>query len=310
MTIQISDGKASTNHTLNVGLDAKNDAPIITTADDLVVTEDSKVISDTNTVSATDPDTPFPGSDADKLLYSVANADGSGEGSMVVGKYGVLVMGADGSYYFKLNNANPEVQALNGADPNDPSSKPESISEKFRVIVRDDKGGVTYKEITVDIQGTDDVPTLYLYGVDGSLAATGPAGSGALLVVKEKQGGTDADYTVHGKAQGYDTDAADYDHLKYSIKDGGTNATDVKIFAIKTASGWEVTSNSTPGAVEMGSLSIDDKTGLYTFKGKPDGIAKLGVGEELHIPGTVVVQDTHGNESTADLNINIMGTNT
>ena len=94
---------------------------------------------------------------------------------MVVGKYGVLVMGADGSYYFKLNNASPEVQALNGADPNDPSSKPDSLTEKFRVIVRDDKGGVTYKEITVDIQGTDDMPMLYLYGVDGSLTATGPA---------------------------------------------------------------------------------------------------------------------------------------
>lgn len=310
VTIQISDGKATTDHTLNVALNAQNDNPEITKADDLVVIEDSKAISDTNTVSATDPDLSFVGGAADKLSYSVSNADGSGEGSMVVGKYGVLVMGADGSYYFKLNNANPEVQALNGADPNDSSSKPESITEKFRVIVRDDKGGTTYKEITVEIQGTDDVPTLYLYGVDGSLAATGPAGSGALLVVKEKQDGTDADYIVHGKAQGYDTDAADYDHLKYSIKDGGTNATDVKIFAIKTASGWEVTSSSTPGAVEMGSLSIDSTTGLYTFKGKPDGIARLGVGEELNILGTVVVQDTHGNEATADLNINIMGTNT
>ena len=168
----------------------------------------------------------------------------------------------------------------------------------------------TYKEITVDIQGTDDMPMLYLYGVDGSLTATGPAGSGALLVVKEKQGGTDADYTVHGKAQGYDADADDYDDLKYSIKDGGNNATEVTIFAVKTASGWEVTSSSTPGAVEMGSLSINDTSGLYTFKGKPDGIAKLGVGEELNILGTVVVQDTHGNEATADLNINIMGTNT
>lgn len=310
VTIQISDGKANANHTLNVTLDAKNDAPVITKADDLTVIEDSKIISDTNTVSATDPDMPFPGSDADKLSYSVANSDGSGEGSMVVGKYGVLVMGADGSYYFKLNNASPEVQALNGADPNDPSSKPDSLIEKFRVIVRDDKGGVTYKEITVDIQGTDDMPMLYLYGVDGSLAATGPAGSGALLVVKEKQGGTDADYTVHGKAQGYDADEDDYDDLKYSIKDGGNNATEVTIFAVKTASGWEVTSSSTPGAVEMGSLSINDTSGLYTFKGKPDGIAKLGVGEELNILGTVVVQDTHGNEATADLNINIMGTNT
>ncbi len=311
VAITISDGSGgSTEHTINVEITAANDNPIISTADDLVVTEDNKIISDANKVEASDPDISFSGGVADNLSYSVANADGSGEGSMVVGKYGVLVMGSDGSYYFKLNNSHPDVQALNGADPSNPSSQPESIEEKFRVIVRDDKGGSTYKEITVVIQGTDDVPTLYLYGVDGSLEATGPAGSGALLVVKEKQDGTEADYTVHGKAQGYDTDQADYDSLTYSIKENSSNVSDSDVYAIKTATGWEVTSSSTPDAIHMGTLSIDGTTGLYTFKGDPQGVARLGVGEELNIPGTIVVQDTHGNEATADLNINIMGTNT
>lgn len=313
VTVSISDGRAQTQHRLEVKLTAENDNPVISEAEDLVVIEDDKTVSDKNTVEAADPDMSFASSGTagnDSLSYSVANVDGSEEGSMVVGKYGVLVMDADGSYYFKLNNSHPDVQALNGADPNDPASQAEVIEEKFRVIVRDDKGGSTYKEITVVIQGTDDVPTLYLYGVNGSLEATGPAGSGALLVVKEKQDGTEADYTVHGKAQGYDTDQADYDALTYSIKENDSNVADAEIHAIKTDTGWEVTSSSTPGAVYMGTLSIDPDTGLYTFKGDPQGIARLAVGEDLNIPGTIVVQDTHGNEATADLNINIMGTNT
>lgn len=311
VVVNITDGKANATHTLNVGIAASNDNPDINKADDLVVTEDSKSISDTAKVEATDPDITIVSTGAaDKLTYSVANADGSNEGSMVVGKYGVLVMGADGSYYFKLNNAHPDIQALNGANPNDPSSRPESIDEKYRVIVRDGKGGVDYKEITVVIEGSDDIPTLYLYGVNASLEAAGAAGSGALLVVRDKQGGTEADYTTHGKAQGYDTDQADYDTLTYGIKDNGGNVTSADIFAIKTGTGWEITSGSTPGAVHMGTLSIDSATGLYTFKGDPKGINNLANGEELNIPGTIVVSDTHGNEATADMNINIMGTNT
>ncbi|MDD4700698.1 MAG: VCBS domain-containing protein [Desulfovibrio sp.] len=311
VTVDISDGKSSIQHTVNVEISAQNDNPIISKAKDLTVSEDNKSISDTTKVEATDPDIAIVSTGpADNLTYTVANADGSGEGSMIVGKYGVLVMGADGSYYFKLNNSHPDVQALNGADPNDPSSRPESIDEKYRVIVRDGKGGVDYKEITVVIEGSDDVPTLYLYGANAALEATGPAGAGALLVVKDKQGGTEADYTVHGKAQGYDTDQADYDTLTYSIKDNGSNVASVDIHAIKTATGWEITSGLTPGAVHMGTLSINGSTGLYTFKGDPKGVANLGLGEEINIPGTIVVYDSHGNEASADMNINIMGTNT
>ena len=80
-----------------------------------------------------------------------ASSTSASNGTSVVGQYGTLVIGADGSYTYTVNNSNATVQGLRTTS--------ETLNEVFTYTATD---GSTTKtaNLTITIQGTDDAPTV------------------------------------------------------------------------------------------------------------------------------------------------------
>ncbi|HSG62974.1 MAG TPA: Ig-like domain-containing protein, partial [Pseudomonadales bacterium] len=70
----------------------------------------------------------------------------------VVGQYGTLSIGADGSYIYEVNNSNPVVNALNSTGANT------SLTETFVFTVSDASGAKDTATLTVTINGSNDAP--------------------------------------------------------------------------------------------------------------------------------------------------------
>jgi VCBS repeat-containing protein len=73
----------------------------------------------------------------------------SGVGATVPGRFGSLVLNADGSYAYTVDPANPEVRALRPG---------ESLSEVYTYTVRDPSGQVATTTLTIVIDGVNDAP--------------------------------------------------------------------------------------------------------------------------------------------------------
>ncbi|GAA0682052.1 hypothetical protein GCM10009104_03560 [Marinobacterium maritimum] len=98
-------------------------------------------------------------SDADNdtlSVISVGPGNGAvqtavGDTSVVLnGQYGTLTLNADGTYTYVLNNALPEVDALNVGD---------QLSEQFTFTISDGKGETDSAILTIRIDGRNDAPT-------------------------------------------------------------------------------------------------------------------------------------------------------
>ncbi len=70
-------------------------------------------------------------------------------GTAIVGQYGSLILNADGTYTYQVNNANAEVNALNGA---------QSLSDSFTYTVTNTHGLSDTATLTVTVKGANDVP--------------------------------------------------------------------------------------------------------------------------------------------------------
>ncbi|MDM0057558.1 cadherin-like domain-containing protein [Variovorax sp. J22G47] len=89
-------------------------------------------------------------------------------GSPLAGNYGSVVLNADGSYTYSLNNADPRVQALVAG---------ETLTEVYTYTVSDGAGGTDTAQLTITITGAanggggDDVPSITV--PDQNAGATG-----------------------------------------------------------------------------------------------------------------------------------------
>ncbi|HNN44483.1 MAG TPA: retention module-containing protein, partial [Azospira sp.] len=108
------------------------------------------------------------GADATTVTGIVAGnaASAAGNvGSNVAGTYGTLVLGANGSYTYTLNNANPAVNALKTG---------QTLSETYTYTITDADGDASTATLVITINGnTDGVPSIV--PVDGNGGATGQA---------------------------------------------------------------------------------------------------------------------------------------
>lgn len=84
------------------------------------------------------------------VQYSGENGRSANAGQTLQGRYGTLVINADGSYQYVVDNNNPTVQALRTAG--------ETLSEVFTYRMRDTAGATSDARLTVTIQGADDNP--------------------------------------------------------------------------------------------------------------------------------------------------------
>ena len=276
LKITVDDGQTKPNSTvsdtIHITIEGTNAKPVITDKElTLEVTEDTKVISDTETLNVTDDR----GNGPDNLSYSVAAGDATGEGKpMAVGKYGTLFIDAQGKYHYQLNNQLPEVQQLGGDD-----EKP--LTDTFTIFVKDKDGAVVKETVTVNIKGTNDDPVLSL--------------DKPVLTIKE------GDTQVTGDASATDVDTGDQENLTYSLqdKDGkpvgeGPNENGEYVY-------------ETP----YGTFYLNQTTGEYRFvlDNTLAAVKNLRPTDVATATVTVVVSDGQGS-TTKDLTVHIKGDNT
>jgi VCBS repeat-containing protein len=72
-------------------------------------------------------------------------------GTPFSGVYGSIVLNADGSYTYTLNNSNPAVQRLNNG---------QTLTETFRYTIRDSDGNESTTTLTITIRGVSDTPAV------------------------------------------------------------------------------------------------------------------------------------------------------
>lgn len=158
------DDKASSSGDVITAL--PNDAPVLTVDSvGLAVTEGG--VKGTVGVDSEGPNTSFAGEStvSGKLSATDPNGDSLTYGFLVNGQvvqtlttpYGTVLMAADGTYTYTLNNNATATEKL-GQD--------EHGQDSFVVAVSDGKGGVESETVTVDITGTNDKPELGLTNTD------------------------------------------------------------------------------------------------------------------------------------------------
>ncbi|MCJ1886426.1 VCBS domain-containing protein [Pseudomonas sp. LA21] len=84
------------------------------------------------------------------VQFSAQNGRSANAGQSLQGLYGTLVINADGSYRYLVDNSNPTVQALRSAG--------ETLTEVFTYRMRDTAGATSDARLTLTIQGANDNP--------------------------------------------------------------------------------------------------------------------------------------------------------
>ncbi len=134
----VSDGDGGTTaSSLSITVTGVNDAPV-TTADGAVILEDT-VTPSTGNVLTNDSDV-----DQATTLAVVG-------GGVIVGQYGTLMLNANGTYSYTLNNASLAVQSLAGG---------EIATDTFNFTVSDGDGGSTPSSVTFTVIGVNDAPVI------------------------------------------------------------------------------------------------------------------------------------------------------
>ncbi|MDD0976207.1 VCBS domain-containing protein [Pseudomonas fontis] len=148
---------ASANAELVITVDGRNDTPVARD-DSAVAVEAGGVANGTpgqnasGNVLLNDSDVDSIANGETRQVLSVGNESGQSAlaGQTLVGRYGQLLLNADGSYTYLIDNDNPTVQALRTAG--------ETLSESFTYLMRDTQGATAQARLTVVIQGANDNP--------------------------------------------------------------------------------------------------------------------------------------------------------
>lgn len=134
-TVQDNHGATSSN-TLTVTINGTNDAPTVGATSAIAV-------EDTHTVIMGSLATPHD-IDANAALTFVPQSNQEGS-------YGTLHVAADGSYTYTLNNSLGQVQGL---------GQGESLFDTFTYRVEDGQGGSASNTLVIEVQGTNDAPSV------------------------------------------------------------------------------------------------------------------------------------------------------
>lgn len=142
---------------LTITIDGRNDTPIAND-DSAIAVEAGGVNNGTPGVDPrgnvldndTDVDGVQYGETKTVVHYTNQNGASANAGSVLQGLYGKLVINADGSFQYLVDNANPTVQALRTAG--------QTLTEVFTYRMRDTAGATSDARLSVTIQGADDNP--------------------------------------------------------------------------------------------------------------------------------------------------------
>ncbi|TSE13945.1 type I secretion C-terminal target domain-containing protein, partial [Mesorhizobium intechi] len=170
-TVTVTDDKGATStQDVTVTITGANDSPVISYAAGNAaggVSEDGTLTTGGQLASA-DPDT------GHTATWSVSPNSPQGTGTA----YGTFSVDSSGQWTYTLNNASAAVQAL---------AQGQTVTETYTVRVTDDKGAWDDQQVTVVINGTNDVPVVtnshnWMSSDPSQQAATGHADGYPLLV--------------------------------------------------------------------------------------------------------------------------------
>ena len=321
--------KAGEAPTIAITVNGSNDAPTITSHDSsLSVTEGAfggaaGVASASGTVQGADVDKGDTlsyhltlGGDTGTLdgaaLHSTLYVVSDGQGGVTLSAdpvsgetYGKLVMSADGTYTFTLDNDSPVVQKMTTDDKQ---------TLDFNVAVVDDKGAYAHESVTLTINGANDAPymlsqkgvgTVKDDGVYSAGSDSGPLNQDELNPVTNTDAADPGAGTFKQSVSGA-VKAEDYegDELTYSLDNSGS-------FPASGVPDGYTASNSMAITNEYGTLYLKSD-GSYTFVLDMDSPKVNALGEGKSASFSVPVSASDDNSSTSFANaitITVKGTN-
>ncbi|PJI50366.1 MAG: adhesin [Pseudomonas sp.] len=222
--------------------------------------------------------------DGDPLtITAVVNANGvSGNvGADLAGNYGMLLLNADGSYRFVVNNLDPAVQSLRTYN--------DTLSDVFTYSVSDGNGKTVTRTFTIIIHGQNDVP------IAADDAKTAIEAGGTLNTTPG------APATGNVLPNDLDVDGAAY---------GETHVVDAARTGDKGAAGTLVDLTASGGVIAgtYGTLTLN-ANGTYTYVVNDSlaAVQALKNGDSLTEAFTYRMHDADGASSIAQLTITIDG---
>ena len=141
---------ASSSAALTITITGTNDAPVAVADGNGgdVVTESGIVVGDPSATgnvltNDTDPDS------GDTKTVTAVNGSALNVGVLVAGIYGTLTLGANGSWTYALNDADPDTNAL---------AQGQAATDAFTYTVTDTLGATSSTALTIAITGANDAP--------------------------------------------------------------------------------------------------------------------------------------------------------
>lgn len=239
-----------------------------------VLTNDTDVdINDTHTVV---------GVGAGTATGPLSNGPGT-----IVGTYGSLVLNANGTWIYTLDNNNPLTNAL---------AQDAHVNDVFSYTMSDNHGAISTATLTIAITGSNDSPHTNV-----APAAVTDVNLGPAIV----EAGVDA----------YDHPVAGVDHASGNVL---TNDFDVDTGDTKTVQGVSVGSSSGPLSGQVGTVLAGtygsvtiaaDGSWTYTLDNGNPLTNALSANEHVSDIFTYTMRDTAGATSSATLTIDVTGTN-
>nr|WP_281249304.1 VCBS domain-containing protein [Planktotalea frisia] len=150
VTVNATDGTATTSKVFSISVGDVNEAPTLTVPTGGSVTEDAVASTITGSLTSSDPEN----ATLTYLMPGKTAVDGS---YSVTGTYGTLVLNAStGAYTYTLDNSASAVQSLGVSS---------SETETFSVQVTDGSNTPTAQNLSFTIKGANDAPTIAVSGL-------------------------------------------------------------------------------------------------------------------------------------------------
>ena len=212
---------------------------------------------------------------------NVASGTTSLNGTSVNGTYGTLVLGADGSYSYTLDNARPAVQAL---------ARNQAVSETYTYTITDADGDPSTTTLTITVTGANDAPIITVRAGDADSASLTETNSG--LVVSDTLSVFDIDTQ--------DTvTASKVDSLAVGGSYSGARPSDAVLKAMFSVTGGE-----------SSTAAQDAPNGItWTFDSGSEAFNAIPAGQTLILTYTVRATDSQGASVDQPITITITGTN-
>ncbi|MDL9999412.1 VCBS domain-containing protein [Variovorax sp. J22P240] len=238
----------------------------------------------------------------------------SGTGTAVIGRYGTLTLGADGTYTYVIFDNDPDVQRMVPGD---------TLSDVFSYRVTDAAGLDDLAELRIVISGANDNPVAsddhadaQAASTNGNAAESNPAGNVILFPSRPGTIGQPG-----GNGVDLDVDRTDNPNSLMAVTGIGTGPEGPGVVLSGVAAGTSLANGTSiagtyalqggvPVAGDFGTLVIG-ADGAFTFDVNSDNLTlqSLQAGQTIDVIYTYQLTDTSGLTDLAQLVITVRGVN-